>query len=122
MGMFKIYAQWFKRYWKPVSELDERLLDDCIHDALSDEAAAQPPAGARDRLYTAIHARQPVKSHGMWILDEPLRDPPTSPLSLLYHSDSQRLDRTPEFFRPRNDLRQMLWCSLPPSFMAVATW
>lgn len=124
MGISKYFTQWFKRYWKPVVELDIRLLDGWIHDALSEEASALPPAGAWDRLYNAIREREPVKvkSYGMWILDEPFRDPPVSPLGLLYHSDSQRLDDNPQFSRSRNDLHEILWSHLPPSFIAVAAW
>lgn len=122
MDISKNWGRWFRKLWRTPVDLDNRVLDGWIHDALIDEATAVPPAGAWDRLRDTIRDRRPIKRYGMWVLDEPLRDPPGSSLSMLYHNDSQRLDRNPHFNFPHYNFRGVLWSSLPPSFVAVANW
>jgi hypothetical protein len=65
------------------------VLDNWIREALVEEARARPPAGAWDRLRLAV-AECKHRNYGMWVLDEPPRDPPESPPMLLNGSQFER--------------------------------
>lgn len=53
----------------------EEVLDHCLAEAFWDEAVALPPRSAWDRLRSLLERRR-VRPEGMWVLYEPLRDPP----------------------------------------------
>ncbi len=53
----------------------EALLDGWIEDALREEALAQPPGTTWERLRQMLEGRR-KRRYGMWVLDEPLHDPP----------------------------------------------
>ena len=55
--------------------LPETLLDGWIKDALREEALAQPPNTTWERLRQMLEGRR-RRRYGMWVLDEPLHDPP----------------------------------------------
>jgi hypothetical protein len=74
MDMHK-WFRWLVGSRAPLVDRDA-LLDFKIHEALVDYALVQPPAGAWDRLVKTITERGLIKGYGMWVLDEPLRDPP----------------------------------------------
>ncbi len=56
--------------------LPEALLDGWIEDALREEALAQPPNTTWERLRQMLEGRR-RRRYGMWVLDEPLHDPPS---------------------------------------------
>jgi hypothetical protein len=103
----------------------ERVTDNWIRAALMDEALAPPPSGSWERLRKAILERKPVRSRGMWVLDEPLRDPP----EVLTNNTLTE----PEFVRAqwlyddyrgnlRGGLRELAWNSFLPAFAIVVNW
>jgi len=55
--------------------LPEALLDGWIEEALREEALAQPPNTTWERLRQMLEGRR-RRRYGMWVLDEPLHDPP----------------------------------------------
>jgi hypothetical protein len=67
----------------------DRTLDNWIREALLEEATAQPLPDAWARLCRAISDRR-LKSYGMWVLDEPWRDPPESLPTALSRQQFQR--------------------------------
>jgi len=69
------------------------LLDVQIREALADYALVQPPAGAWDRLVKTITERGLIRGYGMWVLDEPLRDPPDAPPTWLNGHQYRRAER-----------------------------
>jgi hypothetical protein len=79
-------ARFFRR--SPGLESD-LALDTWIREALLDEATAQPSSDSWERLCTAIADRR-LKSYGMWVLDEPWRDPPESLPTALSYRQFQR--------------------------------
>ena len=81
-----LVARFLRR--SPVLEPDQTL-DNWIREALLEEAAAQPLPDAWLRLRRAISDRR-LKSYGMWVLDEPWRDPPESLPTALSRQQFQR--------------------------------
>ena len=57
--------------------LPEALLDGWIEDALREEALAKPSDVTWERLRQVLEGRR-QRRYGMWVLDEPLHDPPHS--------------------------------------------
>jgi len=89
----------------------DQTLDSWIREALLDEATAQPSPDAWDRLCRAISNRR-LKHYGMWVLDEPWRDPPEMlPTTLNYH----------QFQRARRLLYRNT-CPVPIWQLAYASW
>lgn len=84
-----LMARFFRR--PPLLEPDQTL-DIWIREALLDDAAAQPSPDAWERLRRAISDRR-LKSYGMWVLDEPWRDPPESLPTTLSFRQFQRARR-----------------------------
>jgi hypothetical protein len=72
-------AGWFRQ---PSFEPDP-VIDSCIRDALLEEVDVPIPEGTWERLRRAVIEHQSSVSRGMWILNEPFRDPPESSPSLL---------------------------------------
>lgn len=68
------------------------VLDRWIREALLEEALAQPSPGAWERLRMALDPRR-TNRYGMWVLDEPLRDPPESLPTALTGAQFQRAQR-----------------------------
>lgn len=117
MDMFK----WLCRLvWPCQTQLeDDPLLDQQIREALADYAQAQPSAGALDRLVKTITERGLIRGYGMWVLDEPLRDPPeVSPVWLNGHQyqRAERLYRNREsrtLYRARDAVLSSLFTTFP---------
>lgn len=115
---FKALVAAFRR--PPVQS--DRELDHWIQDALFEDALAQPPVGAWERLYKAIADRGMARrSHGMWVLDEPLRDPPESPPMVLSGYQFKRALRLYDDTRrnPGQEVREMLWNNMMPTFITL---
>ncbi|MCD4685890.1 MAG: hypothetical protein K8S97_08140 [Anaerolineae bacterium] len=68
------------------------MLDDWIHEALWEDALAQPPQEAWDRARMILERRR-CRRKGMWVLEEPLRDPPDTLPMLLSLEQSMRAHR-----------------------------
>ncbi len=68
-------------------------LDRWIREALLEEALAQPSTGAWERLRMALAPHRDTTRSGMWVLNEPLRDPPESLPMVLSYSQFQRAQR-----------------------------
>ncbi|GEM_PF-6179884 len=63
------------RFWRGQGTLSEVLLDGWLEDALREEALAQVPNTTWERLRQMLEGRR-RRRYGMWVLDEPLHDPP----------------------------------------------
>lgn len=102
----------------------DRVTDNWIREALMDEAMVVPPAGAWDRLRKAILECKPVRSHGMWVLDEPLRDPPEFLPKSLTEPEFARVQWLYDDYRGnlRGGLREVAWNSFLPAFVIVLNW
>lgn len=119
-----IYRLFYRVTWlfhDPDFELD--YVDDLIQDALLDDALACPSAGAWERLRQVIIQRQ-IKNYGMWVLDEPQRDPPEAPPMLLSCHDFARAQRLyGNCFPIGSDLRRdVIWGGLLPTFSVMVNW
>jgi hypothetical protein len=92
MDIFSITRQlafWFRQ--RPVEP--DHVLDARIRDALYEDVDVPIPTGAWERLRRVIIERKPVRSRGMWVLDEPFRDPPESPPTLLTQQQFEQAHR-----------------------------
>lgn len=120
MDIFKRWLsirQWFKS--PPAPEFDY-MMDRWIREALVEYSAAQPSNGTWDRLCKAIAERQP-RTRGMWILDEPLRDPPESLPTALTSREYRRAQRIYDGGQERLNYltRALMWSDLMPGFSAM---
>ena len=103
-------------------------LDNLIRDALFEDSSAHPPAGAWERLRCQVIIERQYRRYGMWLLDEPLRDPPeATPLQLNYH-DYKRAMRLYSDQNPATSRRDAmmykttLWDGMIPSLSALLNW
>lgn len=96
---------------------------DClIREALLEDALAQPSAGAWDRLRKAINERR-FRKYGMWVLDEPWRDPKEVAAPPVRH----HLKKMREYADCHSGnyswpIRAPLWDSMIPIFPAWVKW
>lgn len=111
----------------PMIEPD-RVLDDRIRQALLEEVVVRPSSGAWERLRQAIIERK-CKNYGMWVLDEPQRDPPESPPMLLNGSQYERARRIYDVQGGIGGVRELplyykntVWGSMLPPFSALLNW
>ena len=103
-------------------------LDNVIREALFEDTLARPSAGAWERLRRQVKIERQYRKNGMWLLDEPLRDPPEAPpLQLNYHdykralriySDQTTVDSRREIMMYKNTL----WGGMIPSFHGLLNW
>ncbi len=105
------------------SDTDDQLLDQWISEAMLEEAVAQPPSGAWERLRVALDRRR-VQRYGMWVLDEPLRDPPESLPTVLSHAQFRRAERLYVGSRPHPMwyARDNVFAHLVPTFSAMINY
>jgi len=92
-----------------------------IREALLEESLARPLPSTWERLRKAITERRP-RNYGMWILDEPLREPPAAPPSALKEREfrrAQRLYAGNNAIYSRLGLRERFWSDLSPAFPAM---
>lgn len=103
---------------------DDHMLDQWISEALLEEAIAQPPSGAWERLRFALDRRRCVPRYGMWVLDEPLRDPPESLPTALSHAQFRRAERLYASSRPYPAwyARDNVFTHLVPTFCAMINY
>jgi hypothetical protein len=122
MGIFKRFRRMVWWTAPPLIERDQTL-DGWIHEALLDDALARPPAGAWDRLRQVIVERQ-LKDYGMWVLDEPQRDPPESPPMLMSGHDFDRARRIhgSRFVESNYPRKVVIWTGVLPMFAAIVNW
>ena len=80
-------------------------LDEWIYEAFIEEALAQPSPGAWERLRMALAPRRTTTNRsGMWVLNEPLRDPPESQPMVLTYSEFERAQRLYVDSRPNRSM------------------
>jgi len=98
-------------------------LDVAIREALFEDALAQPLPGAWERLRKAIIDRR-LKSYGMWVLDEPLRDPPEFFPTVLNGEQYRRAMRSYAVSRDtyNRQIREAMWSTMLPTFSALVNW
>lgn len=89
-----------KTLFRQPSTEPDRVIDNWIREALCDDAPLTVPPGAWDRLRKAIMDRRFVRSRGMWLLDEPFRDPPESLPTTLNERQLKRAMRLYNGIRP----------------------
>lgn len=106
-------AGWFRQ---PSVELDT-LLDDWIAQTLREDMIGHHPSSTWECLRKAITDRKVVKSYGMWVLDQPFRDPPETTPVILTSRQLKQAQRIYDMARGRRGLqsREMIWSSLMPS-------
>ncbi len=123
MDMSDLYHRLVLAFGQPSAETDV-LVDRRIRAALLADAAVQPPAGAWDRLRKAITDRRLVRRRGMWVLDEPLRDPPESPPTTLSCRQFERALRIYDHSRAQghSQIREAMWSNWMPSVVALVNW
>jgi hypothetical protein len=100
---------------EPDYELDAR-----IRDALLEDVDVPIPTGAWDRLRKVIIERKPIRSRGMWVLDEPFRDPPESPPTLLTQRQFEYAHRIYNEKRYGGSNR-VVWDSLRLTFSVIVS-
>ena len=97
----------------PGSACDQGL-DALIQDALTADVAGPLPNGAWERLRSAIGEPRPIRSQrggGMWILNEPFRDPPESFPTALTQAQMRQVRRLVRGAAPNTHfvIRQTVW-------------
>lgn len=128
MDTFKRIGRWWAQFQtrlrRPVFEPDSHV-DTWIQAALWEDTSSVPSATAWERLCKAVVDRRVLRRPvGMWVLNEPLRDPPESPPMLLAGRDLARAQR---LHAERRDLFRRgvpvdVWNNLAPSFTAFVNW
>jgi hypothetical protein len=123
MGTFSPGRIWRRFLARPSGAEPDYVLDHRIREALVEDALARPSAGAWERLRQAIVERH--HKYGMWVLDEPLRDPPESPPMMLNNEQYKRAMRiySGQFgLSSRHEIimhKSTLWAGTMPSFSAL---
>jgi hypothetical protein len=103
-------------------------LDNLIRDALFEDTLARPSAGAWERLRRQVIIEQQYRRSGMWLLNEPLRDPPEAPPLQLDNHDYKRALRIYSDQTAMTSRREImmykttLWGGMMPSFSALVNW
>ncbi len=122
MGMYEVLKA-LRCLLRPRIQVDaERALDDCIRDALLEDAFALPPVGAWDRLLKVITDGR--LRRGMWVLDETLHDPPENArlaLSVSQHRRAERLYQL-SLADQNRQVREAVWDTLLPTFASLVNW
>jgi hypothetical protein len=93
--------------------------DALIREALCFDLAEGPSSGTWDRLRMSIMDRGRMHRNGMWLLDEPFRDPP-EPVRLSEHQLARARSlhdvRTEDL---RRQGRELVWSQLMPPFAVL---
>jgi hypothetical protein len=117
-------GRWWQRSLSPSAAAEpDYVVDNRIRNALIEDALARPTAGTWERLRQAILDRK-RKNYGMWVLDEPLRDPPESPPMMLSRNQYQRALQAYDIKHRYAGVREMplykdaLWGGIVPTFAA----
>ncbi len=103
-------------------------LDNVIRDALFEDSLARSSAGAWERLRRQVMIEQQYRRKGMWLLNEPLRDPPEAPPLQLNHHDYKLAlriytDRTTVSSRREIMMyKNTMWGGTMPSLSALLSW
>ena len=122
MGIFRL----FYRLCGPLpSRADsEYMVDRWLREAFLEYKTIEAPTGTWERLRKGILERQMVHIHGMWVLDEPLHDPPESLSTALSGQEYIRALRMYDSRRERfNYIAQsIMWGNLTPGFSALVNW
>ena len=114
MGISRRFQQMLRFLVQPVAPDTDQELDALIQAALRDDPAGGPSLGAWDRLRISIVERGRMHRRGMWVLDEPFRDPPAPALLSalqLANANSFRNARTEDL---RRQGRELGWSQLMP--------
>lgn len=113
----------FRTFLGPSPGDRDHTLDAAIREALVEDALAQPLPGAWERLRKAIVDRR-LKSYGMWVLDEPMRDPPEFFPTVLNRDQYQRAMRSYTVNRDsyNRQIREAMWSTMLPTFSALVNW
>ena len=128
MGMFKP-GNLLQRFLIRSHEFEpDYPLDHLIRDALFEDSLARLSDGAWERLRRQAMIEQKYRKNGMWLLNEPLRDPPEAPpLQLNYqeykralrvYSDRGLVDSRREIMMYKNTL----WGGMMPTFSGLLNW
>jgi hypothetical protein len=99
----------------------DTALDHWIREALVEDMLAQPSPGAWDRLRKTI---VDCRHKGMWVLDEPMRDPPESLPMALEKRDFARAQQLYSNSRSNrfNPLNNPIWNGMMPTYTALINW
>ena len=128
MGTFKA-GNFLRRFLVRPPEFEpDYPLDNVIRDALFEDSLARPSAGAWERLRRQVMIERQYRRYGMWLLDEPLRDPPEAPPLQLNYRDYKRAlriysDQTARTAHPEIIMyKSTLWSGMIPSLSALLNW
>ena len=116
MGISRRFQQMLRFLVQPVAPDTDQELDALIQAALRDDPAGGPSLGAWERLRISIVERGRMHRRGMWLLEEPFRDPPEPALLSalqLANANSFRNARTEDL---RRQGRELVWSQLMPPF------
>ena len=128
MGMFKP-GNFLRRFLIRSREFEpDYPLDNLIRDALFEDTLVRPSAGTWERLRRQVMIERQYKKNGMWLLNEPLRDPPEAPplqmnsheyrYALRIYSDQTTASSRREIMMYKNTL----WGGVIPTFAGLLTW
>ena len=109
---------------RPENDYDT-IMDQWIRETLREDSQAVPvPVGAWERLRQAISDRKLIKARGMWVLDEPFREPPDAIPATL---SGARLRQAQRLYDDRWGInayrqREPICISLAPGFAVLFNW
>ncbi|MBN1679114.1 MAG: hypothetical protein JW966_02400 [Anaerolineae bacterium] len=122
MDIFK-WMNDIKVYFRRIPLPADQEFEFWIKDALSEEAARQPPIGAWERLCKTIADRRMIRGYGMWVLDEVSYDSPAALSTMLTGPQYEWIGRLyVEQYRRSQVTRQFkdaLWLNMNSAFLAV---
>lgn len=120
------WRKWCARLMGAPWRVDDRMLDTWIRDAFVPEMLNTVSPSTWDRLRASILERRVIHGYGMWMLDEPQRDPPEGVAWSLSERDFHRAQRL------HNNLRGVttsigvgyaVWsASVNPNYLILMNW
>jgi hypothetical protein len=118
------FRKWLRRLlgYQPTPPSDHAV-DDYIREALVEDALAQFPVGTWDRLRKVIVERK-FRKYGMWVLDEPWRDPREVPVlpprsQLKFYGE---YDKKEDYSWQQWQAREAVWNNMMPIFPSWVNW
>jgi hypothetical protein len=125
MGIFRLFSRlWMLCRPLPSKADSEYMVDQWLREAFLEYKTIEAPTGTWERLRKGILERQMVHGHGMWVLDEPMHDPPETLPAGLSGQEYLRALRMYDSRRERfNYIAQsIMWGNLTPGFSALVNW
>ena len=118
--------KWGAHLLRPQWQVDDSTLDVWIRDAFVPDRLSSASPSAWERLRSSIVERGVIRGYGMWMLDEPQREPPDGIPGALSDRDFHRALRLHDNLRGASvpiGLGYAVWSTgMNPNFLVLMNW